>query len=204
VPEGSVAGSSRPRWVSNSSKPLDRADVAAAGLRHSRGPIAVTSKVPERDCARRVSRRKLARSVGLEQFQTPRPGGRCCGWSATQPRSDRGDVESPGTRLCPKGQSQEARAPGGSRTVPNPSTGRTADVAAAGLRHSRGPIAVTSKVPERDCARRVSRRKLARSVGLEQFQTPRPGGRRTLLRLVCEVCGQYLTSLTNPLRAIWG
>ena len=30
-----------------------------------------------------------------------------------------------GTRLCPKGQSQRARALGGTRTVPNPLTGRT-------------------------------------------------------------------------------
>jgi hypothetical protein len=48
-----------------------------------------------------------------------------------------------GTRLCPKGQSQQARALGGARTVPDPLD--RADVAAAGLRHSRGPMALESR-----------------------------------------------------------
>ncbi len=47
-----------------------------------------------------------------------------------------------GTRLCPKGQSQQARALGGARTVPNPLD--RADIAAAGLRHSRGPMALAA------------------------------------------------------------
>ena len=48
-------------------------------------------------------------------------------------------------------------------------------------------------VSERDCARRVSRSKLARSGALGLFQTPLTG--RTLLRLVCDTAAVRWRSL---------
>jgi hypothetical protein len=48
------------------------------------------SAEPERDCARRVSRREFVRSVAPENPEPLGTGGRCCGWSATPPRSDGG------------------------------------------------------------------------------------------------------------------
>jgi hypothetical protein len=51
-------------------------------------------------------------------------------------------------------------------------------------------------VPERDCARRVSRSKLARSGALGLFRTPLTG--RTLLRLVCDTAAVRWRSLLLP------
>jgi hypothetical protein len=51
-------------------------------------------------------------------------------------------------------------------------------------------------VSERDCARRVSRSKLARSGALGLFQTPLTG--RTLLPLVCDPAAVRWRSLLLP------
>jgi hypothetical protein len=48
-------------------------------------------------------------------------------------------------------------------------------------------------VPERDCARRVSRSEPARSEALGLFRTPFTG--RTLLRLVCDTAAVRSRSL---------
>jgi hypothetical protein len=102
--------------------------------------------VSERDCARRVSRSELARSGALGLFRTPLTGRMLlrlvCDTAAVRRRSSHGL----GTRLCPKGQSQQARALGGARTVPDPLD--RADVAAAGLRHRRGPMALDKPCSE--------------------------------------------------------
>jgi hypothetical protein len=48
-------------------------------------------------------------------------------------------------------------------------------------------------VPERDCARRISRSQLARSGALGLFRTPLTG--RTLLRLLCDIAAVRRRSL---------